>query len=328
MDRMNDDIQQLYIASILTSATDGEFDEVTAQCAVIVNCVQEISQSDRWPIIAYDPVSHTSPRDGRGSELSPEQIWHIDTEKVLVEGDAIIGLAVGGGSYGAGMELQMASDRGVPILIVHDDATKISRMVRGMPGVTVRRFERSAVDDYEGLRTAVRLWLRANRSRVESGPRWRRALRELFRTAHEELCERWSRIRSDDATASIVAASARMTPRSVDEALAKPERLSMLPAFKFHILASALNVPVGLYLAQAIRPAPLSHKQRGALDHAALEHGWTEEFRTVVENVGRQHLDMRRLEIRRDLVVARNFATFDLDRFEGWVGLAENWMYA
>lgn len=82
----------------------------------------------------YIPHLHTDPV--KNPDISPETVYRIDKERV--QSSCLVVAYVGLPSFGVGAELEMANEKGIPIILMYELNTKVSRLVRGIPSVKVQ----------------------------------------------------------------------------------------------------------------------------------------------------------------------------------------------
>ena len=262
----------------------------------------------------------TPPWVAKGKAFSSEEVWLIDTTKVLEEADAVIVHGFQGGSTGVGIELALAFGRGIPVLYVHHDTCEVTRMVKGMPAlVEVKPFFDHGDDGTHELRRIVREWLIKWRPVIAEGPANRRSLVDLFGPTQRSLREKWKQATQEERAR--VAFTARMTPSEVAEYLSNPLRMSSLPTSKLMLLGSALGESVPLLLAPHWRPPPLTTPEVDALQAAAAEYEWGPMFAQTIENVARVHKEV----LKRKSLVARQSAHYDFGNPSEWVRFMEDW---
>jgi hypothetical protein len=101
---------------------------------------------------AYVPHLSTDPL--RYPELSSQEVYALDRSQVLAS-DLVIAYT-GFPSLGVGMELEIAHQASIPVLLLAEEGTPLSRMARGCPAVIGEIFFNAQDEALE----RVRSWLR------------------------------------------------------------------------------------------------------------------------------------------------------------------------
>ena len=79
----------------------------------------------------YIPHQHSDPIFH--SELSPEYIYNLDREKVAKAN--LVVAYVGLPSTGVGLEIEIARQHNIPVILIYETGRAVSRMVRGSPAI-------------------------------------------------------------------------------------------------------------------------------------------------------------------------------------------------
>jgi nucleoside 2-deoxyribosyltransferase len=116
-------IRQVYISGALTGLPDLEATKAFYES--IASVCTELG------IKAYVPHRVSDP--AKNADLTPAQVYRIDREQVRAA-DLVIAY-VGFPSLGVGMELEIACQQGVPVVLLWEEGSRISRMARGSPAV-------------------------------------------------------------------------------------------------------------------------------------------------------------------------------------------------
>ncbi len=102
-------------------------------------------------IDAYVPHLFTDPV--KNPAMTARDVYEIDREKV-VSSDLVIAY-VGAPSLGVGIEIEIACENNVPVLLLMENAAQVSRMARGNPGVAAEiRFQ-----DFDDALIQLSTWL-------------------------------------------------------------------------------------------------------------------------------------------------------------------------
>lgn len=314
---------QIYVACALTNVSDGSRRTLKKDCAAIIDAVQQAAGNDAWRVVAYDPITHTPPWEPEGRAFSAEDVWAIDTAKVLEEADGIIIHGFQGGSSGVGIELAFAFARGIPILYVHHDTCDVSRMIHGMPGfIEVAPFFEAGEDDRSELRRVVTEWLQRWRPVIEDGPIARDGLARIFERLHRALLTSWNELSHERRIEA--AWIARMMVSEASEYLRSPVRLASMPAHKLLLLGTALELNVPGLIAASWRPPPLSDPELRALSSAAEEYEWGPQYVALAENVARGYKNRRLLQADEEGLVARHGSEFNLGDSSEWIRIMDD----
>ena len=108
--------KQVYISGALTNANRKQFYEEIAQ---VVNSLG---------YKAYVPHMYTDPE--KNPDVTPTEVYELDMEQI--ENSCLVIAYVGIPSFGVGMELERASSKGIPIILLHHNDDKVSRMALGI----------------------------------------------------------------------------------------------------------------------------------------------------------------------------------------------------
>ena len=265
----DDDIPLVYVASPLTRATTNtERQAITFQVDKILGTITERERDEDVPAYrTHAPAVLTAP--WALTDVPDDHIYKTNTLQILTEADALVILAIDGGSAGTGQELELAARRGLPVLQVSPDGDPISRQVKGNPLVRSRSYRLP-----EDLAIVVREFLRDYRTRIEDGPRTRRNMSILYAALQSDLWVSWMSL-TGPTERGRVAAGAGLTPTYVDHVLSHPLLVATLPTHQLVRLGDGLEVEAASYLTTA--EEALTIPQLGALISAKEEFGWTDE---------------------------------------------------
>jgi len=119
-------MKRVYISGALTNASEKGFYEALGE-------VVEVAK-----YTAYIPHKHTDP--DKNPDATPKEVY--DTDKKVVEESCLVILCANNPSFGTGMEAEIASAAGIPILVLAREDVRVSRMILGAPSVReVVRYE-------------------------------------------------------------------------------------------------------------------------------------------------------------------------------------------
>lgn len=79
----------------------------------------------------YIPHQHTDPI--QNAEYTPEDVYSID--KTQVQRSCLLIAYVGVPSLGVGIEIEMAAEKNIPIILVYESTVSVSKMARGARSV-------------------------------------------------------------------------------------------------------------------------------------------------------------------------------------------------
>ena len=110
-----------YFASALTGLDSKQRENLEAHAAL----VREVCEAHHT--FLYEPSHYTDPVNN--PDISPDDVYTIDRKQVS-SSDVII-LHADLPSFGAGQEIEIGTNAGIPVILVASKATRVSRMVRG-----------------------------------------------------------------------------------------------------------------------------------------------------------------------------------------------------
>ena len=87
-------------------------------------CEEVLGKRAFVPHEHFDPIKH--------AHFTPQQVYENERTQVCEKTKVLIVVAVAP-SWGGGIEVQMANHLGVPIIVLHPENKKISRLLRGIP---------------------------------------------------------------------------------------------------------------------------------------------------------------------------------------------------
>src|SRR5436190_14778356 len=130
---------EAYVSGALTSLEDG------ARTRLFYELLAEVVESAG--LRAYLPHRVTDPV--ATSHLDPRSVYDID--RAHVTGSRVVVAYAGIPSFGVGIEVELAREHGIPVILVVERDRTVSRLLLGNPAVVeVVRFT-----DLEGLRRAL-----------------------------------------------------------------------------------------------------------------------------------------------------------------------------
>src|SRR2546425_5401429 len=146
---------EAYISGALTALVDGP------RTKLFYEVLAEIAEAAR--LRAYLPHRVTDPM--AAAHLDPRAVYEID--RAHVTSAAVLIAYAGIPSFGVGIEVELAREHGVPVIIVAERDRPISRLLLGNPAVVeVVKFA-----DLDGLRRTLTAALAAGGSRWRAGAR-------------------------------------------------------------------------------------------------------------------------------------------------------------
>lgn len=122
----DDKKKMVYISGALTglSSTNSCMKEFYERIAITVDKVCGTGAA-YVPHMNTDPIKHP--------DVTPEEVYQLDRQKVYASNLVIA--YMGEPSFGVGAELQMANEKGIPILLLYEKGKGVSRLPRGMESV-------------------------------------------------------------------------------------------------------------------------------------------------------------------------------------------------
>ncbi|HEX9496479.1 MAG TPA: hypothetical protein VGA38_12040 [Candidatus Limnocylindria bacterium] len=132
-------MDEVYISGALTAIADGARTRVFYE--LLAEIVSECGLRPYLPHHATDPVA--------APDLDPRSVYEIDRARVARSGLVIA--YVGTPSFGVGIEVEIAREQGIPVILVAERDRTVSRILLGSPAVVdVVRFT-----DLAALRVAL-----------------------------------------------------------------------------------------------------------------------------------------------------------------------------
>jgi hypothetical protein len=259
----------IYVASALSHLSADERKLIEAWAREIRHAVDEATfESERpWITKVHLPTQRSSP--SRAPDMTPRQVYELNSETVLADADALIVIGHGGGSFGSGQELDWACQAGIPILYLRHSDEPLSRQVQGLTfeaDLDIRTFA-------DGPQAAVRQWIASRRHAIEHGPSRRRDRALATAALRGALYARWRELGASERLE--VCATARIKAARVNRLLREPNLLAAGASLdQVRRLAGALGLEPGAYLAPEALPQ-LAPTQLQALEAAAEEYEWT-----------------------------------------------------
>lgn len=185
----------------------------------------------------YAPGEHTAPSGA--PLLSSTEVYWIDRERVA-NSDLVCMLAEDP-SHGAGQEMEIAGNAGVPVILVHRSGTQVSRMLRGTAS---RILANISYESDDNLRIQLSEVLHAHRNSL-------RLMRRSRESTYSIRLGRRIREARESAGVSIerLAELAMVNKELLETAETRPEKVSMLSMVQLRLIARGL----GLTLAELVR---------------------------------------------------------------------------
>ncbi len=134
--------KRVYVSGALTNSGRREFYEKIGEV------VSELGYEPYIPHLHTDPV--------KNPDVSPKEVYRIDKERV--QSSSLIIAYVGEPSLGVGAELEMASEKGIPIILLYEKTAKVSRLARGIPSSRTEITYISEVDALRDLKEVIKLF--------------------------------------------------------------------------------------------------------------------------------------------------------------------------
>lgn len=84
-----------------------------------------------YGIAPYLPHKHTDPMEH--PDLTPQRVYQINSH--AIESSQIVVAYVGVSSLGVGAEIELANRLNIPIILLYEHGTHVSRHIRGTPNI-------------------------------------------------------------------------------------------------------------------------------------------------------------------------------------------------
>lgn len=264
----DEELPLIYIASPLTRPDGSDEDRrlVTFEVDKIVNVIQD-PHFDGSPLQyrTHAPAVLSAPWV---SSASPWQIFQRNSLYLLAEADALIVLSLQGGSTGTGQELELAVQRGLPILYLVPENDSISRQIEGNPLVDCRKY-----DQPDELDQVVRDFVKRNQNRIEHGPMQRRNTFILYTPLQLELRTKW--LAMSVSGQRELSAQLGLAPAFLDHYLSHPLLVATMAHHQLLMIGTRLGVDVPSYFTTSTRAVTM--QEIGALVSAKEEYGWSDD---------------------------------------------------
>ena len=132
-------MNEVYISGALTAVTDGARARVFYE--LLAEIVTDCGLRPYLPHQATDPIA--------APDLDPRSVYEIDRARVTRS--ALVIAYAGAPSFGVGIEVELAREHGIPVILVAEREQTVSRILLGSPAVVdVVRFT-----ELSGLRQAL-----------------------------------------------------------------------------------------------------------------------------------------------------------------------------
>jgi hypothetical protein len=116
-----------YVCGPLTELSSAEANHAKGFYCKIADVCQEI-----MGVRAFVPHEHCDPIVHAG--LSPFEVDKIERRQICELTSVVIIVALAP-SWGGGIEVEMANSCGIPVIVLHGENKKVSRLLRGNPAV-------------------------------------------------------------------------------------------------------------------------------------------------------------------------------------------------
>jgi len=116
-------MKRIYVSGPLTCQANAQ--RLKALYEAIADVCQRLGFESYVPHLASDPMQHP--------HLSPQHVYNLDRSNVE-EADIVIAY-VGTPAIGVGQEIEIARQRGIPVILLYETGQIVTRMVRGSPAV-------------------------------------------------------------------------------------------------------------------------------------------------------------------------------------------------
>lgn len=121
------DQKSAYICGPLTELSAEEQEGVKALYETIADVFEEMTGVRAFvPHEHYDPIKH--------AHYTPQEVDAAERAQVCTQTSLLVVIAIAP-SWGGGIEVEMANQNGVPVVILYPFGKKISRLLKGNPAV-------------------------------------------------------------------------------------------------------------------------------------------------------------------------------------------------
>lgn len=248
-----------YFSAALTGLTKDERERV--------DCIGRECQAvcSAMGIYLYLPGDHSDPISH--AHLAKEDVHWMDRKMVAADAADIFVMLCDKPSFGAGQELEIATNAMVPIILIYQDGTKVSRMVTGTPALKTEL----PFSDLGDLRSKLFTQLTTLKPALVSR---KLAIKENFdlnivgtrvRTRREEL----ALTRQEVASATKTGMTAEFLARLEDS----PDRVSNPSLLQLRALAHILKMSVTELVEPDFKDVIMAALQDLAVDRAAARFG-------------------------------------------------------
>ena len=275
------DVPLVYVASPLTRATSPkERRAIEFQVDKIVTTTTERTHDDASLYRTHAPVAYSSPWRAKGA--MPTEIFKANTALILTKADAMIILALNGGSDGTGQELALANQCSIPILRLSPGEEPISKQITGNSMVMTRQYETP-----DEMSDAIAEFLTTHSRAILDGPRRRRSKTITYDAVQSDLFDAWWSVK-DPTHRDRVAAGAQLNSSYAGHFLTHPLLVASLPHWQLLAIGAGLEVDVSRYFATFTDSLTIS--QTEALFIAKDEYGWDDEETKLLMGLARQEV--------------------------------------
>lgn len=286
------DAPLIYLAMPLSFLPDAEArEQVEFQAYTVGRAIADTTRdrTDPWPVRVHSPLMWSAP--WRKNDLTPQDVYELNTRMLWTEADALIVLGYRGGSLGAGQEFAWACGQHLPILYVHSANTPVSRQLEGAAhehDVTVAPYASpSQLSDLVGQ------WLASRRHVISDGPRRRRSRAQRFIPLQMSLNRVWQELATEEQ--EHVVAVTGLAPGRISRIVSDPLTLSGSTTHELTSLCGALSVEATGGVLQQL--PDLQPSQVAALRSAAAELDWDPD--TTLDMYAQARAEIARGGVRR-----------------------------
>lgn len=141
---------RVYISGVLTGAA--EIDRLRNFYEAVARVCTELGLEPYVPHLVSDPL--------KNPEFTPREVYELDRGEVARA--SLVIAYVGLPSLGVGMEIEIAHQSGVPVVLLFETHRRVSRIARGNPAVV----DEIQFNDFDEALKNLKVWLEKRHERI------------------------------------------------------------------------------------------------------------------------------------------------------------------